>query len=504
MTVVGSSALNLSLPAETLAGSDRAMPVYVPGRSKPLISQRWLLRFLISLGQMTCCLIAVAIFARWFHGNLSDVTPQQIVDHNQQTVTAFATLIQTMGLRGLVLGLTFVGGCGLLNMAIMCCYENRLGNLNTDLEQTVGRQTSALLRTRDAMIFGLARLADSRDNETGEHLERIRGYVRLLVEHLAHSDPRLDHDFQQTLVFASMLHDIGKVGIPDAILLKPGKLSPAERAVMQQHTIIGGECLGAIRQRLGEDDFLEMACEIAIAHHERWDGRGYPYGLAGTRIPLSARIVALADHYDALTSRRVYKLAMSHDEARKLIIAESGEQLDPRIVEAFVGREEEFRRIAEQTGQPADVARDALCRARQIANKLGKSVEHQAASIAGLGSELTEWSELPESSGVDASQCRTQPLIQPDNDAAAVRADVRHQSRDLLRSRPIGRGLPRVCAALASQAAERTSNTTPRIVLERAEQAMQEAQLAGGNAVFTRDRENCPRVSEDRLLLELS
>jgi response regulator RpfG family c-di-GMP phosphodiesterase len=154
----------------------------------------------------------------------------------------------------------------------------------------------------------------------------------------------------QTIVVASSLHDIGKVAIPDSVLLKPGKLTPRERALMQQHTTIGAECLQTIKRRLGEDRFLDVACEIALAHHERWNGQGYPNRLKGQEIPLVARIVAVADVYDALTSERVYKRAMSHIQARNLIVRGSNEQFDPAVVEAFLSVEHEFADIARQAG----------------------------------------------------------------------------------------------------------------------------------------------------------
>ncbi len=249
-----------------------------------------------------------------------------------------------------VFPVTLLGGYILFTLLVLRRYGDRLNSWNVDLTQLIEQRTQSLIKTRDAVIFGLARLADSRDNETGEHLSRIRRYTQILAEEIASRQPGLTRDFIDTLVFASSLHDIGKVGIPDAILLKAGKLSAEERAIMQQHTLIGGECLAAIRDRLGEDDFLEIALEITMAHHERWDGNGYPLRLQGSDIPLSARIVALADYYDALTSQRVYKLAMSHDEARKNIVEESGRQFDPVVVESFWARESEFQKIAEQMG----------------------------------------------------------------------------------------------------------------------------------------------------------
>ena len=150
----------------------------------------------------------------------------------------------------------------------------------------------------------------------------------------------------EDLAFASSLHDIGKVGIPDAILLKRGPLTPEERKVIEQHAEIGGRCLEAIQHQLGNDDFLELAKLIAFTHHERWDGDGYPFGLSKDKIPLAGRIVAVADVYDALTTKRPYKRAFPHEEAYQLIVSGAGTQFDPDVVAAFVHNADEFAQIA--------------------------------------------------------------------------------------------------------------------------------------------------------------
>jgi putative two-component system response regulator len=193
-----------------------------------------------------------------------------------------------------------------------------------------------VLRARNTLIFGLAKLAESRDTDTGEHLERIAAYCRVLAEQLRVTRPELDNDWIVSLQLASSLHDIGKVGIPDAVLLKPGRLEPAERTVIERHPTIGAEALDAILARDRGDKLLKMARNIAASHHERWDGTGYPERLKGDSIPLEARIVSVADVYDALTSKRVYKPALSHDEAMTIITAGRGTQFDPEVVDALV------------------------------------------------------------------------------------------------------------------------------------------------------------------------
>lgn len=213
------------------------------------------------------------------------------------------------------------------------------------------RQTHDLLRTRDAVIFGLAKLADSRDPETGDHLERISIYSTALAAALRrHPQYRKDitPGFVRLIGISAALHDIGKVGVEDRILRKPAKLTPAEFATMKTHACIGGDCLQEIERRLGQSNFLQMAREIAFAHHENWNGTGYPNGLSGTQIPLSARIVAIADVYDALSSKRVYKDAMSHEECIEIIQRDSGKKFDPEMVEVWFTIESKFRLIAKQ------------------------------------------------------------------------------------------------------------------------------------------------------------
>jgi len=214
--------------------------------------------------------------------------------------------------------------------------------------------------SRQAAIFGLARLAECRDDDTGQHLSRIRSYTRILTEELANSPeygPLIDERFIDEIGYSAVLHDIGKVGIPDAILMKPGKLTENEFELMKQHTIFGANVLGAAVHGTEHSSFLQLGREIARSHHERWDSRGYPDGLPGNEIPLAARIIALADVYDALTSNRVYKPPFSHEESRAIIVRESGRQFDPHVVNSFLRREEDFKetrmRLLLQQPEPA-------------------------------------------------------------------------------------------------------------------------------------------------------
>ena len=207
------------------------------------------------------------------------------------------------------------------------------------------------LDSRELTIFSLAKLAESRDQETGAHLERIREYCRIIAGHLSRREKyrnQVDSDYVQLIYMTSPLHDIGKVGIPDRILLKPSPLTREEFEIMKQHSTIGSKTLDAAVAVHPEAKFLCMARDIAQSHHERFDGSGYPDGLAGENIPLCGRIVALADVYDALTTKRVYKKAFSHEKARDIILEDTGSHFDPDIVRAFLENENRFVKIREQ------------------------------------------------------------------------------------------------------------------------------------------------------------
>lgn len=206
------------------------------------------------------------------------------------------------------------------------------------------------LESRDVTIFTLAKLAESRDSETGAHLDRIREYSRILAAHLEKNGPytdQIDGDFVQLVYLTSPLHDIGKVAIPDSVLLKPGKLTPEEFEIMKQHASVGWATLDAALHAHPQAKYLRMARDIAGSHHEKFDGSGYPHGQKGQAIPLCGRIVALADVYDALTSKRVYKAAYTHETARAIIVEGSGKHFDPVVVEAFLENERQFSAVSQ-------------------------------------------------------------------------------------------------------------------------------------------------------------
>ena len=203
--------------------------------------------------------------------------------------------------------------------------------------------------TRDVAIVSLSALAESRDNETGAHILRTQEYVKVLAEHLSLSDTYsalLTPNYIELLYKSAPLHDVGKVGIPDNILLKPGKLTDDEFVIMKDHAQIGADALSTAEKQLGSSSFLDVAKEIALSHHEKWDGGGYPNQLAGEEIPLSGRLMALADVYDALISKRIYKPAFSHEQAKAIILKGEGSHFDPAVVKAFLKVEHKFVEIA--------------------------------------------------------------------------------------------------------------------------------------------------------------
>ncbi len=230
--------------------------------------------------------------------------------------------------------------------------NNELGSvawLTNKMLDSLQKSQDEVKTTRDVAIVSLAALAESRDNETGAHILRTQEYVKVLAQYLSQKpkyQPLLTPTYIDLLYKSAPLHDVGKVGIPDAVLLKPGKLTDDEFTIMKGHPEIGAQALSIAEQHLGTSSFLAIAKEIALTHHEKWDGSGYPKQLKGEEIPLSGRLMALADVYDALISKRVYKPAFSHDEAKAIILQGEATHFDPQVVEAFLSVEQQFVAIA--------------------------------------------------------------------------------------------------------------------------------------------------------------
>jgi len=243
---------------------------------------------------------------------------------------------------------------------------------NEYLEQEVQRRTREVVAIQDVAIQAMASLAETRDNETGNHIRRTQHYVKVLAEHLQ-DHPRFRHFLSvatiELLFKSAPLHDIGKVGIPDHILLKPGRFSAEEFEIMKSHTTLGRDAIQRAEDQLGiRAEFLSLAKEIAYSHQEKWDGSGYPQGLVADAIPISARLMAVADVYDALISRRVYKAGMPHEQAVEIITQGRGSHFDPDICDAFLACCEQFQEIAQRfadTDQDMAVQLAALQRSGQ-------------------------------------------------------------------------------------------------------------------------------------------
>lgn len=226
-----------------------------------------------------------------------------------------------------------------------------LKSYQDNLAELVASKTQQVALTQELTIESLGVLAECRDKETGGHIKRTKNYVRVLAEYLmqhTHYREGLTQEMIDIMYQAAPLHDIGKVQVPDAILKKPGRLTDEEFAEMKRHTTYGRDALCKSFANLGQHYFLQMAEEIAYTHHEKWDGSGYPCGLAGSAIPLSGRIMALADVYDALISRRVYKAAIPHEEAAQIICDGRGRHFDPVIIDAFLELKPTFLEIAKK------------------------------------------------------------------------------------------------------------------------------------------------------------
>jgi len=219
-----------------------------------------------------------------------------------------------------------------------------------EYQKLVEKKVREVSEAQQATIFALAKLAEQRDDDTGAHLERVRDYCEMLAQQLAKDSPYADHIsdiFIDCIQHASPLHDIGKVAIPDSVLLKPGRLTQDEFEVMKSHSIIGAENMQTIFNKYADNAFIGMGIEIALYHHERWDGSGYPDGLVGRNIPLSARIMAVADCYDALRSNRCYRKGYDHEKVKEMLLSEEGTHFDPEVIKAFLALEDRFRHSME-------------------------------------------------------------------------------------------------------------------------------------------------------------
>jgi HD-GYP domain-containing protein (c-di-GMP phosphodiesterase class II) len=304
--------------------------------SHPLRRAWWMKHLsLLAVLQAACLAVGLAIHHQLQSAaDASQIVATTIGGLSSPILTAFIWIASVQGALGYLV---------FSRVYRACCEQQELS------EASVEQHRQALGRTRNAVILGLSRLAESRDGDTQGHLDRVGIYAEKIAR-IASQRPEFAGQISSGLIErirpSAALHDIGKVGIEDSILQKPGRLTDDERRRMQAHTRISGECLLQIQQCLGDSNFLTLAHEIAVFHHERWDGSGYPSKLAGEAIPLSARIVAIADVYDALSARRVYKDAYAHERCVEIIRSEAGKHFDPRLVDVFLEVESEFAQIA--------------------------------------------------------------------------------------------------------------------------------------------------------------
>jgi putative two-component system response regulator len=241
--------------------------------------------------------------------------------------------------------------------------QTELATRHADLRRMAAERTQEILATQDVAVFAMAKVTECRDNETGQHLVRMRAYSQTLAEQLRRDSPyaeMIDSRFLHDLYRSSPLHDIGKVGICDSILLKPGRLTEEEFEIMKRHSVIGANVLDEAMLNSRCAGFLAMGAVIARFHHERWDGKGYPAGLVGLETPLPARIVAVADVYDALTSVRPYKDAFPADTAKAIIEEGAGTQFDPVVVQAFQARFEDFLEVQARYGDDQETVVGAM------------------------------------------------------------------------------------------------------------------------------------------------
>lgn len=314
------------------------------------ISKRTRLILILCLGQAVCLAIGL-----WIRTRLHvSVQRQATVESGQVEQVEVAEPPSDAGSNALAIELiayVWIAGVQSAFTWMVIQREFDLEEKQKDSHDSSLLAARELIRTRDAIIFGLAKLADSRDPETGQHLERISLYSMRLASALRRH-PQFSKDINGSFVrmigISSVLHDIGKVGVEDSVLLKAGALDDDERTRIKLHAQLGADCIKQIERQLGDSDFLVMAREIAQSHHEKWDGSGYPQGLRGVQIPLAARIVAIADVYDALSQKRVYKDAYAHEVCVSKIATDAGTHFDPQMIEVFLTIEHQFKEIADK------------------------------------------------------------------------------------------------------------------------------------------------------------
>ena len=295
----------------------------------PVILAGYYVGIRLSVPGAVFCVCVVVLYAVLSPGQFQ--TPQGIVQIIHYVLTWGCFLILAGALVGKQQGKILVE-------------QARLVKLNMEISAA----NEKLEKSRAETVLGMATLSEYRDRDTGLHLQRVSHLCRILADELRRTPPLDDYindEYVEDLVLSSVLHDIGKVGVPDSVLLKPGRLTDEEFEAVKAHTLVGGDALDSVEKRMDGRSFFTLGKQIAYSHHERWDGKGYPLGLSGDAIPLSARIVAVADTYDAITSDRVYRAALPHDEAMRRILKGRGTQFDPGVVDALVASQSTVRLV---------------------------------------------------------------------------------------------------------------------------------------------------------------
>ncbi len=334
---------------------------WTSGKPSEILSWDDMLDMVVLIDPAGGVLTANASFYRTMGRMRGQGTPLRFTDlvHPPDVPKVERSLIQALHFEKAVSGLEFRIAMQDRIMDVECnaagvIRDRQLVGYQLVVRDITGRKLLERDHAKAITIIGLAKLAEFRDEDTGAHLERIREYSRILANELS-DKPKfkgyIDSGYVEDLFQSSTLHDIGKVGISDRILLKPGKLTEEEFNLIKQHPQLGGDVLSKIDRQVDSRSFLTLGKQIAYYHHEKWNGTGYSSGLMGEAIPLSARIVALADVYDTLTSRRSYKAAFSHEKAGEIIAAERGTHFDPDIADAFLACEGEFNKIRCSMGE---------------------------------------------------------------------------------------------------------------------------------------------------------
>jgi HD-GYP domain-containing protein (c-di-GMP phosphodiesterase class II) len=286
--------------------------------------------------------LVTTVFVPHLQSHLTVGTPADLVDGQRQTVFLNAFLI------GSLTALVMTASLLIIVFALERSKRHQLDLINANFDRTVSERIQQRLIARDHLIMHLSELIESRDSDHICHISRVREYSMVLARHLSKRRPELNESFMADFSIAVMIHDLGKASLPDPILTATQARTEAEQRWYERHTIIGGESMERVRKAIGPDSLIEMAEDIALGHHERWDGKGFPYQHSEESIPLSARLFAVADAYEELTRDTPQRPAFNHMKAARMIVAGYATYFDPEIVEVFVEAEDDLYRVSQR------------------------------------------------------------------------------------------------------------------------------------------------------------